>query len=670
MMKRTLSAYPLFIKDTYFSIWSDNEEINKQNPMYWVGNKKVMRAYVEVDGEKYVFFGKGGDKLVQTEIKTEGYSTVCLFTSELFDLKAEFLSPLFIDDLEALSRPVCYLRYEIMPKKDFGQVKVVFEIEERLSYDTAIDENRKEKVHGAVLAFDKFETAYIGLQRQGALSCCNDSVGADWGYWYVSGDNCYIKEEDGYKFAVGENVLDGDLTAGKKAEGFFMLGFDDIISLNYFGRPLVGYYFRDGKTITDALEEAYLDAYETFERAEKATAALNAEWMKFGENYARICHAAWLQTIGAHKLAYDYKTGKTLFISRENSSAGCAATLDITYPSAPMFLRYNPQLLRGMLYPIFEFAKTKIWENKSFAPHDVGMYPLCYGEFYSMNNSGNKYVDGIAGMTLGDDAQLVILPKLYHVKKDKGYYNLQRAMPIEESANVLILAYAAYLEDGNKEMIEENYEQMKRWADYLVEKGKLPETQLCTDDFCGKKGQNVNLTLKSVMGLYAFSKICETIGKDGSTYMDKARDFAKFVEDFCKDKPQMPATFIDTEESYSLKYNLAFDLYFQSGIFSKETFEKEVACYRKNMQEYGVKLYSEMKFDSTKSDWLVWVACFSDDKSYREEIYASIVRSMRDSKKRMPFSDWYCVTDAEPCPCFFKARSAQGGLFMPLIIKE
>ena len=665
-MERKAAAYPLFVKDPYFSIWADSEEINKTNPIFWVGNKKVMRAYVEADGEKLVFFGENGGRLVQTSIVTEGYSTVCLFESDILDLKAEFLSPLFIDDLEAISRPVCYLRYELVPKKTFENVKIVFEAEERIAYDTAVEKDRKERVRAAVLSFDGFECAYVGLERQLHLSSVNDCCGADWGYWYVSGENCFVKEEDGFTYIVSENTFPDGLRQGEKADGFFMLAFDDVIALNYFGRPLMGYYFRNGKTIADALEEAFNDAYETFARAEAYKKEYDAEWQKIGKTYAELCHASLVQTIGAHKLAYDYKTGKTLFVSRENGSAGCAATVDVTYPSSPLFLRYNPELLRGMLWPIFEFSKTKVWENKPFAPHDAGMYPLLYGEFYSLNNKGGKFFDHIADIPWEPKTRYVTLPKIYIVKKDIGYYNPERQMPVEESADVLIVAYAAYKEDGNTQLFEENFGLLKRWADYLAENGKLPENQLSTDDFCGRQEKNVNLTLKAAVALYAFSGICKAIGRDGKFYEEKAREIARFAEESCSDGEHMPASFDDkTASGYSLKYNLAFDLYFQSKLFKRETFIKEADCYRKNMHAYGVKLCSDIRTNSTKSDWLAFVSCFGDG-DYKTEIYESIARAMRETKTRVPFSDWYDVDDASPCECMFRARSVQGGIFMPL----
>jgi hypothetical protein len=63
----------------------------------------------------------------------------------------------------------------------------------------------------------------------------------------------------------------------------------------------------------------------------------------------------------AHKLVYD-ENGDVLYISKECFSNGCAATVDVSYPSIPLFLCYNPELVRGMMRPIFRFARTDEWE--------------------------------------------------------------------------------------------------------------------------------------------------------------------------------------------------------------------------------------------------------------------------------------------------------------------
>ena len=372
-MKREFSAYPLFVKDPFFSIWADNENINKTSPIFWVGNKKILNGYIIIGDKKMVFLGESDGSFEQLYIKTEGFTTECSFTSDILDLTVQFISPLFLDDLDVLSCPVCYLKYDVKLKKEIKDARICFEAEERIAYDTAKNEERKEETAGSVIDFGTFESAVIGLKRQLNLSYSQDEVGADWGYWHIAGETCAIEEREGRKYACATNSL--------KEQGFFMIGMDDVVSVNYFGRMLTGYYFRDGKTFCDAMQDAYDHAKDIFRRCDEYNHSYIKEWSKLGEEYVTLCNASLIQTIGAHKLVKDYESGDVLFLSHECGSCGCMATLDVTYPSSPLFLKYNPELVRCMLYPIFEFAHKKLWIYP-FAPHDVGMFPLAYGQVF------------------------------------------------------------------------------------------------------------------------------------------------------------------------------------------------------------------------------------------------------------------------------------------------
>ena len=89
-----------------------------------------------------------------------------------------------------------------------------------------------------------------------------------------------------------------------------------------------------------------------------------------GKIYAEICSAAYRQVISAHKLFTD-KEGNLMWFSKENNSNCCINTVDLPYPSAPLFLVYNPDLQKAMMTSIFEYSASGRWD-KPFAAHDLG----------------------------------------------------------------------------------------------------------------------------------------------------------------------------------------------------------------------------------------------------------------------------------------------------------
>lgn len=168
-----------------------------------------------------------------------------------------------------------------------------------------------------------------------------------------------------------------------------------------------------------------------------------------GENYYEICVASLRQSIAAHKLVCDAK-GRILFLSKECNSDGCVATVDVTFPSSPLYLLYNPELVRGMMRPIFDFARMPVWKY-DFSPHDAGMYPYVTGQLYAAQNGDEKYNKDI----YVDFAQKEVLPFYYLMGAETNVYTDERQMQVEESANMLILCYACFVADGDFKFVDE-----------------------------------------------------------------------------------------------------------------------------------------------------------------------------------------------------------------------
>ena len=171
--------------------------------------------------------------------------------------------------------------------------------------------------------------------------------------------------------------------------------------------------------------------------------------MEEAEAYYAIVALSARQIMGAYVLAVPPRAGcsngdsnasEPLMFQKEISSNGNTNTVDVMYPAMPFFLYANPELLKYILEPLFQ-------------NQEGGFYP----NGYSMHDLGTHFPNATG-----------------HVEGDDEY------MPVEESGNMILMAYAYYKFSGNVQYLQAHYPKLVEWAQYLIEFSLTPGIQLST----------------------------------------------------------------------------------------------------------------------------------------------------------------------------------------------
>ena len=644
-MKLRPPSIPLVTVDPFFSIWSMENELNTDFTRHWTGRTFPMTAGVVIDGKYYAVMGTDNPDTLyklqnneyvfnQDSVEVTPLFTHYTFSNDICKVKLSFVTPLLLDRLDILSRTASYIEYdvEVIDGKDH-EVMFTFGIAAECAVDNCTQEVVFGKTEGSV---------YCGNKEQKILNRSGDRMCIDWGYLHVADtDAKIVNVSDGlitWVYKPMELDINGTYVAmkdnpyiwleKKELSGVITLGYDEVKPIEYFDVQLDEYYKKYYASFDDMLKAAKDEYYEIKALCEKFDESLLREGKKYGEKYLEMISVGYRQAISAHKLVEDTE-GNILFLSKENYSNGCIGTLDVTYPSIPLFLKYNPELVLGMLRPIIKYAHLPEW-TYDFAPHDVGQYPLANGQAYGgYPHQGKK----------GDTPVL------------------EKQMPVEECGNMLICVAAAAHYSKDNSFAMENAAILKKWADYLVEYGYNPGNQLCTDDFAGHLAQNCNLSVKAIVALACYGRVFED-----AKYTDLAK---KMASDWVKDSKGSDGTRLafDKDGTWSLKYNMVWDKILDLGLWDKSVYDAEIKTYISKMNKYGVPLDS--RSDYTKTDWEIWATVLCEDDSFLKLVTDRIWDMLNETKDRAPFADWYYSSTAT-LRCF-RCRSVIGGIYINLI---
>ncbi|MBR3856656.1 MAG: DUF4965 domain-containing protein [Bacteroidaceae bacterium] len=566
-----------------------------------------------------------------------------------------FTAPFLMDDVELMSTPINYISYQVRSNDEQEHnVQFYFGTTPELTVN-----NNSQPTTTTIVNQGGRRYIKSGSVDQKVLGKAGDMITIDWGYLYLPNVNGTVAVAD-QDLTASTFASTGKLPAStspfnsteegempqlsyvhdfgtvSQASSYMMFGYDEVYDIRYMGTDYKGYWARNGKTIQQAFNAFQQNYDDIMTRCKAQDQIIYDDGLAAGNaKYAELLCASYRHCIAAHKIFQDNK-GNLLFFSKENNSNGCVNTVDLTYPSAPLFLLYNTDLMKGMCTSILDYCESSRW-GFDFAAHDLGTYPHANGQVYAItkpNSSG-----GFGGN-----------------------------MPIEESANIVILAAAISNIDGNTNWANRYWTTLTKWTNYLVENGQDPENQLCTDDFAGHLAHNANLAVKAIMGVAGYAMLCAQRGETDNFvyYMGKAREMATEWVRLAREGTHYKLAY-DRTGTWSQKYNMVWDKAWGTSLFTDAVKNQEYTFYMNNLKTYGLPLDSRSSW--TKSDWEMWTAALARNNTNFFKISNLVWNYVNKTPSRVPLSDWY-FSDGQGAMTGFRARSVVGGHWMKVYVDK
>ncbi|MFF3448452.1 glutaminase domain-containing protein [Streptomyces sp. NPDC002667] len=659
-------AVPLAVRSPYLSTWVPADNLAGTWATFWTGHTTALCGLARIDGAAHVFAGSpalpGGPTLTtmqQLSLRLTATRSIYTLSGGGVTLTVTFFSPVDLENLRRQSVPLSYVTVEAASNDGRAHsVDVHVDVSgEWVHGDSGTPITWAQQQSGAMTVLSAQPASPTVLQENGDQAAWGRLVlaaptgtGTSWqigqdtvvrsasvsgGHLAGTVDGAQPRAINDRWPVLGFNRDFGTVTPGAPSPAFTLaLGHVRTPAVSYLGTRLQPWWTHYWGSWTDMVEwfdadhGAALEAATALDQRIHDDAVAAAGGGTTGEHYAAVCALALRQAVGSAELVD--RGGSPWAFQKEISSSGNMSTVDVVYPTFPVYLYLSPAYLRMLLEPLLDYPEHGGWPN-TFAEHDLGrLYPNADG-----HDDGNE-----------------------------------ESMPVEESANMLIMAAAVVQRLPSADaaaFARTHYTILRQWAEYLTANALDPGYQNQTDDFTGFIAHSSNLALKGIIGIGAMGVVAGAAGDtaDAARYSALARGCVSRWTTLSEDSSGRHLKLAyDQDGTWSLKYNGFPDRLLGLDLVPLGTAAREASWYAAHAGTYGVVL--DPRNDYTKADWELWTAAWlADHTATRDTLVNGVYNFANSTAQRAPFTDWYVVATAAQRG--FADRAVVGGTFALLL---
>ena len=382
-------AVPLVTSDPYLSIWSCADRLTDDVTRHWTHREHSLVSLIRIDGKAYRLMGKDPQDvpaLPQTGLRVLPTRSIYDFDDSHVHVTLTFLTAALPNDLEVLSRPLSYITWQVRSVDGATHTVSVYQS----TSSQLVVNTTDQKVVWARETAGNLTALRVGGKDQAALATMGDDVRIDWGYAYAAAPTHDSRAAIGDSRALVRDFVDrGCLPSGDDprvpravrdqepamafqfdlgavgaapASRHLIVAYDEIYAIKFFGSKLRPYWRRNGATASDLLRAAERDYPRLVKRCEEFDRQLMADLTRQGgPRYAQIAALAYRQCLAGTGIAADANREPLLF-TKENTSNGDIATVDVIFPMEPIFLLLSPTLAKASLVPVLNYAASSRWK--------------------------------------------------------------------------------------------------------------------------------------------------------------------------------------------------------------------------------------------------------------------------------------------------------------------